>query len=107
VSVRWCPWRIYTRAAEVAAAGMRGPKAIVAAINRTLEERALGRARQVEEHYLRKTAEGRALNVRDRMEGAVQQGAIDKVAARLVGAVPAQAPRRVQKQTGLDDGVAM
>lgn len=64
-------------------------------------------ARQMEEHYCRKSSVGRAENVRIRVEQAASLADPNGLARQLLKMGPASAPRTPSKQTGLDDGVRL
>ena len=85
--------------------GHSGPEALQEAASNTLSDRAARGTRQVEEHYYRKSSQGRAAYVRERIETGVTQSDIASIAGRFVGTGTSKGPRRPAKQTGLDDGV--
>ena len=94
----------YSIEAEVR--GRHGDEALREAAVKTLSDRAARGARQVEEHYCRKSTGRRAAQVRERIETVVTQSDIDGIAGRLVGIDKSERPRP-DKQTGLDDGVQL
>ena len=85
--------------------GLSGTEALKEAASNTLSDRAARGARQVEEHYYRKSSQGRAAYVRERIETGVTQSDMASIAGRFVGTGTSKGPRRPAKQTGLDDGV--
>ena len=87
--------------------GLSGPEALREAISNTLSDRAARGARQVEEHYYRKSAQGRATYVRERIETGVTQSDMASIAGQLVGTDASKGLRRPAKQIGLDDGVRL
>ena len=94
-------------AADVAAHGLKGEAAVDAAVRHALEEHAQRGARQVEEHYLRESSMGRAVDVRDRITAAIQPVPLASLAARLRGVEGPAALAGIPKHTGLDDGVPL
>lgn len=93
-------------ASEAAARGRHGDKAVAEAASKALADRAVRGARQVEEHYCRKSTQRRAAHVRERIESGVTQSDLGGLAERLVGVGKSDAPRPA-KRTGLDDGVQL
>ena len=85
--------------------GLTGEEALSVAARGTLWDRATRGARQVEEHYLRKSTLNRAMDVRGRIEDGIAGSDFSTVAARVIGADKREQPLRPAKQTGLDDGV--
>jgi len=77
------------------------------ALKAALEDRAHRGARQVEEHYFRESSTPRALNVRGRLEAAIDCTDFDALAERFLSANPKQTPTTPVKRTGLDDGVSL
>ena len=70
------------------------------------QDGAMRRARQVEEHFLRRTSTPRARDVRGRVEAAAgDASAFRAVANRLMGVDPRHPPTTPPKYAGLDDGV--
>jgi hypothetical protein len=76
------------------------------AMKAALTGRAARGARQVEEHYLRKSSARRAAAVRNRLEEGIGLLDLEAIAARVLGASPKRAPVMLQKK-GLDDGVTL
>ena len=85
--------------------GKSGDAALQEAVTRTLTDWAARCARQVEEHYLRKSGTENAQNVRSRMEAAIQNAPFTALANRLLD--PVSRPARLVKHDGLDDGVRL
>jgi hypothetical protein len=82
-----------------------GPDALLDAVKNTLLDRALRGARQVEEHYCRRSLTPRAQNVRLRIDDGIKNAAIDTLAHQILhrDSIPVWSPPA--KQQGLDDGV--
>ena len=87
--------------------GISGPEALREAVSNALSDRAARGARQVEEHYYRKSVQGRAAYVRERIETGVTQSDMASIAGQLVGTNASKGLRRPAKQIGLDDGVRL
>lgn len=94
-------------AIQTIAQGLSGANALKEAVARTLSDRAMRGARQVEEHYQRKSTQGRAARVRERIEAGVVQSDMAAIAGRLAGIDSGKGFGRAAKQTGLDDGVQL
>lgn len=62
-------------------------------------------ARQVEEHYCRKSTLRRGNNVRLRIEEGIGSASLKDLVRQLLKLGPQSAPRTPPRQTGLDDGV--
>lgn len=92
---------------QVAAQGNSGDHALEAAARKALDLRVSRGVRQVEEHYLRKTDEPRATNVRDRCEQAADSQALDGLARSLTKIDLKAAPAKAPKKDGVDDGVPL
>jgi hypothetical protein len=85
--------------------GHAGIEALTEAASNTLTERAFGTGRQMEEHYYRETGdEGRSVDVRTRVETAIETAAIRDLARGLVTGEPADTLPAKQRHDGLDDG---
>jgi len=95
---------ILDHAILVADAGKSGKAGLLEAVRNGLTDRAARGARQVEEHYYRKSNTPRAQRVRARIEKAVGGAAIDGLARRLLKIEHGPAIRVTMHQ-GLDDGV--
>ena len=94
-------------AIQAAKRGRNGVEALKEVICNALSDRAARRARQVEEHYCRKSTQRRAAHVRERIETGVTQSDITGIAGRLAGTGGTKGPRWPAKQTGIDDGVRL
>lgn len=94
-------------AIQIAASGASGPEAAVEAAKNTLSIWGARHARQVEEHYRRKSNAGRAFNVRSRIETALSAVPHSGLARQLLKMETAPAFRNAPKLTGLDDGVRL
>lgn len=92
---------------QTVAQGLSGASALKQAGARTLSDRAMRGARQVEEHYQRKSTQGRAARVRERIEAGVVQSDMAAIAGSLAGIDSGKGLRRPVKQTGLDEGVQL
>jgi len=93
-------------AIQLAAKGESGPDLPQKAIANALTERAAKGARQVEEHFLRKSTEPRAQRVRARIEEAISNcgAAINGLSQKILKNDSGPSARVVKRQ-GLDDGV--
>ena len=87
--------------------GLGGKDAIAQAAANAIGDRAARGARQVEEHYLRKSTHARASHVRERIESGVIQSDFAAIAGRLVGIDTSDQPLAPVKNTALDDGVRL
>ena len=94
-------------AIQAAKQGRSGDEALRDAACMALSDRAARGARQVEEHYCRKSTERRGAHVRKRIETGVTHSDMAGIAGRLVGSDGTRAPRWPAKQTGIDDGVRL
>lgn len=94
-------------AVETAATGKAGHDAVIDATEGALMERGAAGSRQVEEHYLRETSEGRSSNVRSRIENGIRQAPIRELARELVGIGTGRTVTPPRKQSGVDDGVEL
>lgn len=92
---------------RVASQGHSGDEALERAARKALDLRVSRGVRQVEEHYLRKTDEPRATNVRERCEQAADSQALDGLARSLTKIDPKAAPAKAPKKDGVDDGVPL
>ena len=86
--------------------GKSGDTALQEAVTRTATDWSARCARQVEEHYLRKSSTENTTNVRSRIEEAIQKAPFTALASRLLDAESRPALRLV-KHDGLDDGVTL
>jgi len=94
-------------AIQLATNGEAGPEAAVEAATNALAVRASRGARQVEEHYCRKSKAPRAQKVRARIEQGIGGASLHGLARQLLKRDPAPALRTPPKQQGLDDGVRL
>jgi hypothetical protein len=85
--------------------GKSGDAALQEAVSRTFTDWSARCARQIEEHYRRRTGAEKARNVRSRMEAAIQNAPFTTLANRSLD--PAWKPARLVKHDGLDDGVRL
>jgi hypothetical protein len=98
---------ILDSAEKCAAKGLLGNEALIGAVTEGLLNRAARANRQIEEHYYRESTEGRSKDVRDRMESALNNAALETLARhRLNMQGTVKSPRSI-KQSGLDDGVQL
>jgi hypothetical protein len=89
----------------LSAEDLAGADVLFKAVEAVVADRAARGARQVEEHYLRRSSAERANQLRDRMEDAITTMNTGEVAARLLnGTKAASAPA---KRRSLDDGVEL
>jgi hypothetical protein len=89
--------------------GLVGPQALVDGVANALAVRCGAGVRQVEEHYLRKSTEHRAANVRQRIESGAAMSDFQGTARRFLkmdGGSSSAAPAKKQHD-GLDDGVRL
>ena len=86
--------------------GYRQEEALMEGARRALQCRAASGARQVEEHYYRKSTKHRPDDVRARIESAISHSDLTAIARRLVRGDD-RPPRTAVNQTGLDDGVLL
>lgn len=86
--------------------GKSGDLALQEGVTRTATDWSARCARQIEEHYLRKSSAENTMNVRSRMEEAIQTAPFTTLASRLLNAASMPAPR-LAKHDGLDDGVPL
>jgi DNA polymerase III alpha subunit len=84
-----------------------GIDALVKATEAALRDCAARRARQVEEHYLRKSSSARAYDVRGRLEQAIATTDLHGLAMRVLNIDVRRLPVMSLKQGGLDDGVKL
>ena len=84
-----------------------GDVALIKAACETLSDLATRGARQVEEHYCRKSTSNRAVDVRKRIENGIERADIMIITRRFVGVDKSELSPRPVKQTSLDDGVQL
>ena len=90
----------------VAERGSTGINGLIEAMTNALTDRAARGARQVEEHYYRKSSSPRAQRVRARIEEGIGSAAIDGLARRILKIEKGPSSRPMMRQ-GLDDGVRL
>lgn len=84
-----------------------GTVALQQGIQNAMAELAARGARQVEEHYHRKSNEEHAVNIRTRINQAIERAPIGDFSRRAAG-LRSQVPiAKTQKQQNLDDGVSL
>lgn len=93
-------------AVQQAINGGSSANAPVEAVAQALSVWGARHAREIEEHYCRKSAERRAAHVRTRIEQAVGSGLHSQLARQLLKLDGAKASGTL-KQTGIDDGVRL
>ena len=96
---------ILEHAIQLAETGGGGIDGLIKATTNALTDRAGRGARQVEEHYDRKSTSPRAQRVRARIEEGIGCASIKELARELLKIEPRPAAARKLKQQGLDDGV--
>lgn len=89
----------------VSATEADGLAVLIDATKSALIDRAARGARQVEEHYLRRSKAPRANDVRARLEQGIASTDFEAIASRILNIDPQRLPRTPLKQRGLDDGV--
>lgn len=94
-------------AADALADGLRGREAIREALEAALQDRALREFRSVEEHYLRKSPQARAANVRGRLESALGLAAVSDLARTITQGASTSRRFMPAKRDGLDEGVPL
>jgi hypothetical protein len=72
-----------------------------------LEDRAARSARQIEEHYYRKTTAPRALNTRTRLDQAIAASPLVALARQILKLDEKAPARQTVRMQGLDDGVRL
>jgi hypothetical protein len=77
------------------------------AVTHALSDRAERGARQVEEHYCRKSFEKRAIKVRQRIEEAIRDADVERLARQTINPKNGESVRPPLKRQGLDDGVKL
>jgi hypothetical protein len=98
---------VLDHAMQVASNGNTGLDIAEKAMTQALKDRGTRGTRQVEEHYLRKSTERRAHNVRGRMEQALNGADMASVARRVLHGKEQKDATRLRKRQGLDDGVKL
>ncbi len=94
-------------AIQLAAGGKRAGEIPMEAVKSALIDHAARCARQVEEHYYRKSTQPHAYRVRDRVEQGIKGAQMDSVARRVLSPEPGKSARQSLKKQGLDDGVSL
>jgi hypothetical protein len=92
-------------AVQAASKGSPSEDALIKAATQALAQRAARGNKQVEEHYYRKSSEGRTEKLRERLESALKKAALDTLACQHLNMGGAPKASRSSKQAGLDDGV--
>jgi len=94
-------------AIKEAVKGSAGSDVLSKALNNALRDRGARNARQVEEHYHRKSTAKRATNVRSRMENAIGSTDFSGIAQRILNPTAKGSDVKSLKREGLDDGVKL
>jgi hypothetical protein len=92
---------------QILATDALGLETLVDAFAAALKDHAARGARQVEEHYLRKSTAPRAHNTRARIEQASADTQYEALARQLLGFKTAEPLRPALKRQDLDDGVSL
>lgn len=100
---------VFDNVSAISDADTAGADLLLNALEAAVSDRAARGARQVEEHYLRRSKTSRALEVRSRLEAAIAGTNRGAIAARILGVDQPRTPSkpRPQKKSGLDDGVKL
>lgn len=94
-------------AIQAAARGDTGREIAEKAMRQALADRAARGARQVEEHYYRKSTQTRASHVRERIGQGIRAADIGGLARRLLSSESGTTAAESAKRQGLDDGVKL
>ena len=94
-------------AIQAAEKGLTGDDGLKVACCNALEDRAMRRVRQVEEHYLRRSKQCRATHVRKRIQDTVIQSDFEAIADICLQMNKSENLRGLVRHTGLDDGVQL
>jgi hypothetical protein len=94
-------------AIQAATRGDAGAEIAEKAMTAALKDRATRGARQVEEHYYRKSTQRRASRVRERIEQGIHAADIGGLARRLLKSESGTTATEAAKRQGLDDGVKL
>jgi hypothetical protein len=94
-------------AIQAAARGEAGENISEKAMTQTLVDRAARGARQVEEHYYRKSTKTRATKVRERIEQGIGRADIGGLARKVLKAESEKSAGAPAKRQGLDEGVKL
>lgn len=84
-----------------------GIEVLLQAVEAAVGDRVACTARQMEEHYLRRSSEPRASHLRDRLEEGIAITDIGQIAARILHPKHSQPRHARSKQSGIDDGVKL
>ena len=98
---------VLNHAIQAAAKGATGEGITEKAMTQALTDRAARGARQVEEHYLRKSTLPRAHKVRGRIEEGIHGADMTSLARRVLNGDGKKSPQKPSKRQGLDDGVKL
>jgi hypothetical protein len=98
---------VLNHAIQAAAKGTTGERIAEKAMTQALTDRAARGARQVEEHYLRKSTLPRAHNVRGRIEEGINGADMNSIARRVLNGKGEKSAAKPSKRQGLDDGVKL
>ena len=88
----------------IAERGGSGRECLTEALQNALQNRAARAARQMQEHYCRKSPQLRATRLRARIESGIARTAFDRI-ARKVLKLEKSTEKPLRKKQGLDDGV--
>ncbi|HEX5777057.1 MAG TPA: hypothetical protein VFX95_10305 [Caulobacteraceae bacterium] len=94
------------QAGEVARDGHLGGAAFQAAVQGCLEDRALQRARQMEEHYLRKSSPD-AGRLRRQLSASIAAVGVDQLAAGIAAGAGIRSLAPKTDRSGIDEGVPL
>jgi len=94
-------------AVQTVANGSTGLDIAEKAMTHALTDRAARGARQVEEHYFRKSTKPRAHGVRERIEEAINGADMGSVARGILNVEEKMAAAQPLRRQGLDDGVKL
>ena len=98
---------VLNHAIQAAAKGTTGEGITEKAMTDALTDRAARGARQVEEHYLRKSTLPRAHKVRGRIEEGINGADITSIARRVLNGDGKKPSAKPSKRRGLDEGVKL
>jgi hypothetical protein len=98
---------VLDHAIKVAARGGTGKDGMVQALTNALHDHAARGARQVEEHYYRKSNKPRAKKVRARIEQGISGADVKRLARQILGIDSRPSKRSTFRKKGLDDGVKL
>ncbi len=87
--------------------GKFGEAALEKAMLNTLLDHSARCKRQIGEHYLRESSVGRTQNVEQRVEEAIQVGALKSLASQLLSSRRPKSIHRIKKHDGVEDGVRL